>query len=103
MTVEELLAAVPAGWRGLVERLLDEMGTLNVEVKWNSVGERAGSLAFHFALHGADWRRASDAIAHAERSSASICERCAAPGRLRTVQGRQRTLCDACRNHPGGW
>ena len=79
------------GWFDLIEELstkLEPMGVIATQVK-----EKYGGLRFYVASATDE---AWDLIDEAEEKSEAICETCGDPGRLRTNQGWDKTLCDAC-------
>ena len=58
------------------------------------IKEKMGTLRVHF--HAGD-RRVRDLVGFEEQHSSKVCERCGAPGTLRT-DGWMRVKCDACEN-----
>lgn len=75
------------GWRGIIEPLMQECQEKGVVI--TQIKEKYGTLRFYVAeCDAAMWNK----IQKAEEASASICEKCGQPGRLRG-KGWLKTLC----------
>jgi hypothetical protein len=112
---------VPAGWYGLVDRLLTDIESAVGEdarvFKVEQIKEKYSTLRLYFSLHGrtrltmdlsspagrirsqqsaagALAQRIDELIAAAETESAHTCQRCGAPARRRDSSGWLATLCD---------
>lgn len=88
-------AEFDAGWADLIIGMsswLEE--TYDGSWQTAQVKEKYGTLHFYCSPHPGD-DLADEIIATAEFLSAHICERCGAPGRLRSGPSMQ-TLCDQC-------
>ncbi|HKW13078.1 MAG TPA: hypothetical protein VJS69_01190 [Candidatus Krumholzibacteria bacterium] len=85
-TRDQALAAVGKGWAPLVNKIFDQMppGHRVVQVKEKLSKLRVYARCDFDAL-----------LADLEEKSATICEDCGQPGKLRNITGWMRTLCDA--------
>ena len=100
-------AYLSRGWRGIVA---DTLGAMDVVVagiavdhpdvtveNWSSK-EKFGELRIHFDLRGAPpavWPILRGPVDEAGRRSLHACERCGAPGSLRSVRAWHSVRCDA--------
>lgn len=92
LELEWIYNSVGPGWRGILERLVEDLFTLGWDGQIAQVKEKFGGLRFYIGAGSpAVWER----IAQAEREAYRTCEDCGAPGKLND-QGWWKTLCDEC-------
>lgn len=91
--IDNYLDQVGRGWHGLLTELDGLLRQADPDYRVAQVKEKFGMLRvyLHTYTSGTD-----EIIARFERASASICEDCGSPGRLRTSRVWVRTLCDQC-------
>jgi len=85
---------VGAGWRPLVEKLVDDIIAIDQEVEVLQVKEKFGGLRFYV---GGASEEVYALIGKAEEESFKICERCGTNDNVSTKGGWLLTLCDKCR------
>lgn len=89
----------PSGWNDILQRLHDELMTIESNYTVVQTKEKFGSLRFYAKLPDdvsqQTWDAAYAAIHRAEEESARTCETCGKPG-VQREGGWIRTLCDTC-------
>jgi len=85
---------VGAGWRPLVEKLVDDIIAIDPEVLVLQVKEKFGGLRFYV---GGASDEVYALIDKAEEESFKICELCGTKDNVSTKCGWLSTLCDKCR------
>lgn len=98
-TLEQGLAAVGPGWKGLVKQAFEAIppGHVIVQVK-----EKFGRLRIYFELPGEAYKvgvgaeEFHEVLNSLEDESSRICEQCGQPGELQGP-GYLMTLCQPCR------
>lgn len=104
------------GWAGLVEQLLADIDGLLTDAQAQrfevgQIKEKFGTLRFYWKLQESG--QASDderllrvrmmaLVREAERHSATVCERCGAPGTLGENMGWYRVRCESCGDNARG-
>ena len=99
------------GWARLVNALLTEIDGLLTDEQaqrfevWQ-IKEKFGTLRFYWKLQDSEHAppdevllntRIMERVRVAERESATVCERCGAPGTLGEDKGWYRVRCERCR------
>lgn len=79
------------GWASLYEPLMERCAKEGVTI--HQIKEKFGGLRFYVDRALPDLY---DAIHAAEMRSFHICEDCGEPGKLRSMKGWLRTMCDTC-------
>lgn len=92
-------ASCEDGWLWLLEDCLVRLESFGLPVGVVRAGEKMGVLQIRIetpkTLSAADQRRWEDIIRSTEEASMTVCEICAAPGRLRrSSTGTWATRCD---------
>jgi hypothetical protein len=87
---ENVAACVGAGWKPLVETLIDDLLNLGWDGRIFDVKEKFGGLRFYIN-NGS--KEIFNRIERAEIESTTICEVCGEPGKLRN-HSWIKTLCD---------
>jgi len=92
------------GWHGIIEELVEgiervadkeEDNWIRKHIRVFQVKEKFGTLRFYLAAYTTD--ELVKLIRKAEERSATICEACGKPGKLRKVLGGYlKTLCEDC-------
>lgn len=83
------------GWYDLISNTLEELKSLNQNVKIIQIKEKFGLLRMY--VDGGS--KAGKIVFDAERRSAAICERCGEPGVTSNNKNSWvRTLCEKCRS-----
>jgi hypothetical protein len=77
------------GWASLYQPLIDRCQAEGVAVY--QIKEKFGGLRFYVGEASFDLL---DAIDEAEEKSFTICEKCGEPGKLTSVRGWMKTLCE---------
>lgn len=85
-----------SGWSAIIDRLHRELLVLDREYELLQVKEKLGTLRFYAEFRPEVRQVCQALIDSAETESALTCERCGAPGRLRTQRRWQLTLCNRC-------
>jgi len=80
------------GWYDLIDDLLSRIGPVNV----HQIKQKFGMLRFYCDSDSKEMSNIYDLIHEAEAKSATICEQCGKPGKLRERRGWYRTICDEC-------
>lgn len=93
-----LHASCERGWLALLDDCLTQLESFGLQIDVVRVGEKMGLLQIRIAtppqLSPNDQRRWEDIIRSAEEASMTVCEICAAPGRLRrSSRGNWATRC----------
>lgn len=85
-------SGVGPGWESLLDELCQKLSKLPEEIEVHQVKEKFGSLRFYIDKGSEE---AFKIIQEAEERSATICEQCGQPGRIR---GKHwvHCCCDAC-------
>lgn len=84
------LAAVPEGWRPLLEQLGRDLKAARPTATILDAKEKFGTLRVY--LKGGD-QRTSELVDHAEQRSQGMCEQCGEPARLMVQDHFYATLC----------
>lgn len=97
------------GWIALLDKMLDDLTSLGVNIKFIQIKEKFGTLRAYYMIDGClgqqkipneIYDKIDEIIAQAERESEVTCERCGKPGKLRDGDPGAGswilTLCDAC-------
>lgn len=92
-----------SGWTPIIDRLHRELIALEPEYELHQIKEKFGTLRF-YGEYREDVREVCKALVRsAEIESSRTCERCGAPGSLRTERRWHLTLCARCHTfEPGG-
>ena len=90
---------VGGGWRPLVEKLVDDIISVDPEVLVTQVKEKYGGLRFYVGWASDE---VYDLIDKAEEESFTICEKCGTRDNVSTKGGWLLTLCDKCREGRNG-
>ena len=85
---------VGEGWRGLVEKLVEDIIKIAPDVEISQIKEKFGGLRFYID-YGTD--EVFDLISKAEQESFKICEGCGTKENVTTEGGWILTLCKTCR------
>lgn len=95
-TRDDVLECVGAGWRNLLDRLIDDLFVLGWDGVVAQVKEKFGGLRFYI---GSGDSKIWDRIQEAENESYRTCEDCGDLGKPRRG-GWIKTLCDKCVGSP---
>jgi hypothetical protein len=74
---------VPEGWGSLLEKLLEDLSKLSVEISVLQIKEKFGGLRFYYHALGADNDEAVALVEEAESKSVNLCVVCGKPGTMR--------------------
>jgi hypothetical protein len=96
---KRLHASCEDGWLSLLEDCLIQLESFGLQIDVVRAGEKMGVLHIRIetptTLSAADQRCWEDIIRSTEEASMTVCEICAAPGRLRrSSTGTWATRCD---------
>ena len=91
LTFQEVCSCVGPGWHGIITRLIVDLEKLGWNGEIQQVKEKFGGLRFYVDT---DSDVIQDRISHAELESIKTCEECSTPGKIRSVGGWLKCLCE---------
>lgn len=84
------------GWWPILDRLHDQLASLDPDYEFGQVKEKLGRLRVYVKISPGVRREAARVVRAAEAGSAETCERCGDRGELRADRRWKLTLCDDC-------
>lgn len=90
-------SGVGQGWIPILDELVEKLTKLGWDKQFAQVKEKFGTLRVYLETYPPEHREEYYAlIRDAEERSATVCEDCGKPGKIRRERGWHRTLCDEC-------
>jgi len=89
---ESIYGCVGKGWRGILDKLIDDLEKMGWNGEVLQVKEKFGGLRFYISY---GTKEIQDRIYKAEEESFKTCENCGKPGKL-TGTYWIKTLCKEC-------
>ncbi|MBQ7969071.1 MAG: hypothetical protein IJ292_04545 [Clostridia bacterium] len=93
--LQEAKSSVGQGWWPIIEKYLQQMVELAPEGEF-FFKEKYGTLRMRVYGKALDHEKLTALEMAAEHESATVCEKCGDPGRLRDDRDWIKTLCDSC-------
>lgn len=92
-SVPDTVGMVGDGWVPLLDRMMEDLAKVGPIGPIAQIKEKFGGLRFYvFNASEAHY----EILLAAERESYNVCERCGAPGKLRSERRWWKTLCEPC-------
>lgn len=89
--------SVYPGWWGILDKYIPQILAMAPDAELY-IKEKYGLLRIDVSSETVNWSTFLEMKYEAEEASATVCEVCGAPGKLRTERDWLQTLCDRCNN-----